>query len=96
MLDQLYKIAGIIVAAAILIGGVFYLARLDADVRYLQRDVAELQADVAELQAQVAELQAQVADVQRNQALMLDILRGLAADAQQPQPTDLDGLGGGS
>lgn len=96
MLDQLYKIAGIIVAAAILIGGVFYLARLDADVRYLQRDVAELQKDVAELQADVAELQAQVADVQRNQALILDILRGLAADAQQPQPTDLDGLGGGS
>ena len=89
MLDQLYKIAGIIVAAAILIGGVFYLARLDADVRYLQRDVAELQADVAELQAQVA-------DVQRNQALILDILRGLAADAQQPQSTALDGLGGGS
>lgn len=96
MLDQLYKIAGIIVAAAILIGGVFYLARLDADVRYLQRDVAELQADVAKLQADVAELQAQVADVQRNQALILDILRGLAADAQQPQSTALDGLGGGS
>ena len=103
MLDQLYKIAGIIVAAAILIGGVFYLARLDADVRYLQKDVAELQADVAELQADVAKLQAdvadlqsQVADVQRNQALILDILRGLAADAQQPQPTALDGLGGGS
>ena len=96
MLDQLYKIAGIIVAAAILIGGVFYLARLDADVRYLQKDVAELQADVAKLQADVADLQAQVADVQRNQALILDILRGLAADAQQPQPTALDGLSGGS
>ena len=82
MLDQLYKIAGIIVAAAILVGGVFWLARLDADVRYLQKDMAELRADVD--------------DMQRNQVLILDILRRLADDdpQPQPQPTDLDDWGG--
>lgn len=109
MLDQMSKIAGIIVAAAILVGGIFWISQLDADVRYvqkdvaklqddvteLQRDVAGLQADVAGLQADVAGLTAQVTEVQRNQLLILQILRELAADAQQ-QPTALEELGGGS
>lgn len=88
MLDQLYKIAGIIVAAAILVGGIFWLARLDADVRYLQRDVTHLQENVDELQSQVA-------DVKQNQALILELLRGLVNDDPQPQPTDWEDWGGG-
>ena len=88
MLDQLYKIAGIIVGAAILVGVIFWLARLDADVRYLQKDVTHLQEDVDELQSQVA-------DVQRNQALILEILRGLSNDDRRPQPTDWGDWGGG-
>lgn len=90
MLDQLYKIARLVVVAAILVIVVFWLARLDADVRYLQKDVATLQADVGELQIQVDE-------VQQNQRLILDLLRGLLDDdpSPQPQPTGLDDWGGG-
>ena len=90
MLDQLYKIAGIIVAAAILVGVIFWLARLDADVRYLQRDVTHLQENVDELQSQVA-------DVKQNQAVILELLRGLVNDdpRPQPQPTGWGDWGGG-
>ena len=82
MLDQLYKIARIVVVAAILVIVVFWVAKLDADVRYLQKDVGELQS--------------QIADMQRNQDLILDVLRELADDdAPQPQPTDWRDWGGG-
>ena len=67
--------------AALVVGAIFWLARLDADVQHLQRNVTDLQDDVSSLQDDVASLQADVADVKENiaeinetQALILELL----------------------
>ena len=83
MLDSISKIAAIIVAAGILIGGVFWLAQLDADVRYVQTDVAQLQTDVTHVQTDVTQLKTDVTHLQTDVAQVQTDVTHVQTDVTQ-------------
>ena len=100
MLDQWVKITAIAAASVIIVsaiigatmGGIFWLVRLDSDVRELKTDVGQLQTDVGQLQTDVGQLQIDVAQmkldikqIQDNQQIIIEILRELSADVQESE-----------
>ena len=86
MLDQWVKItaiaaASVIVVSAIIgatIGGIFWLVRLDSDVRELKTDVGQLHTDVAQMKLDIKQ-------IQDNQQIIIEILRELSADVQESE-----------
>ena len=83
MLDRISKILTIVAAtvaiAVILIGGVAWAVRLDADVLIVQGEVAELRQEVGGLRQEVTELRRDMDEVKENQRLILQALEGLQA-----------------
>ena len=99
MLDNWYKIAGIAVAVVIMIatvvgpsvGGIFWLARLDSDVKRLQTDVERLQTDVEQLQSDMSGVREDIADVKADMRLVLSKLDDRAEAVTQSPAAEPSG-----
>ena len=85
MLDNLSKAASIVVGAAVLVGVVFWLVQMGADVRHLQDDMRDLQGDVTQLQLDVVVLQTDVTQLQSDVAELQSDMTQLQSDVTELQ-----------
>ena len=85
MLDNLSKVASIVVGAAVLVGVVFWLVQMGADVRHLQGDMRDLQGDVTQLQLDVVVLQTDVTQLQSDMTELQSDVTELQSDVTQLQ-----------